>query len=435
MILPHKILRLIVIFCVFAFLFSCQSLKQSGIRKDISKEIRQSPVFDSYFVGFSLYDTNTDRFIAGVNDNKYFTPASNTKILTLAAWLNLGLDSIPMARLWKNNSNLLFQPLGDPTFLHPDFPNQRFIESWQNASYDTLLVVRPDTEISPFGSGWAWDDYSYDYQAERGIFPLYGNTVYISGTESGIVANPGHFGPFISTTANRTLRQKEFNLFEINDLQPPGKKPLQIPFVQSPELTIRLLADTLKKPVVYFDGTVPAIRSGIFNSQPRLPVLALMMQRSDNFIAEQLIINAQLYKGFSSPESFIAYTNRTLFGNLPDSLIWVDGSGLSRYNMFTPRSLVKVLEMLHQQLSWNEITTLFPTGGVSGTIRRWYADDTPYVFAKTGTLRHNHCLSGFLKTKSGRILIFSFMNNHYTGSTNEVRQAMQGLLEQIRDTY
>ena len=78
---------------------------------------------------------------------------------------------------------------------------------------------------------------------------------------------------------------------------------------------------------------------------------------------------------------------------------------------------------------------IFSTGGVSGTIKNWYAAEQPYVFAKTGTLKHNHSLSGYLKTNSGKTLIFSFMNNHYPFSSTQVKTEMQSLLEDIRENY
>ena len=82
--------------------------------------------------------------------------------------------------------------------------------------------------------------------------------------------------------------------------------------------------------------------------------------------------------------------------------------------------------------------TLLPIGGVDGTIKNWYApdeDEAPYVFAKTGTLSNNHSLSGFVKTKKGKLLTFSFMNNNYSGSSSEVKFEMEKVLRMVRDRY
>jgi D-alanyl-D-alanine carboxypeptidase/D-alanyl-D-alanine-endopeptidase (penicillin-binding protein 4) len=161
-----------------------------------------------------------------------------------------------------------------------------------------------------------------------------------------------------------------------------------------------------------------------------------MMQDSDNFIAEQLLLMcANVLSDSLKPEIAIDYMKKNHLADLPDEPVWVDGSGLSRYNLFTPRSIVRLWEMISQEVPRERLFPLLATGGVNGTIRRWYQKEQPYIFGKTGSLSNNHCLSGFLVTRKGKVLIFSFMNSNFTASGNAIRRNMQSILENIYEHY
>jgi D-alanyl-D-alanine carboxypeptidase/D-alanyl-D-alanine-endopeptidase (penicillin-binding protein 4) len=115
---------------------------------------------------------------------------------------------------------------------------------------------------------------------------------------------------------------------------------------------------------------------------------------------------------------------------------WVDGSGLSRYNLFSPESMVVVLTKMVEEFPQERILNLFPSGGVSGTLKnRFPGNPRPYIYAKSGTLGNNYCLSGFLITNSGKTLVFSYMNNHFTKNSSEIRNSMQLIFENLRDRY
>jgi D-alanyl-D-alanine carboxypeptidase/D-alanyl-D-alanine-endopeptidase (penicillin-binding protein 4) len=115
---------------------------------------------------------------------------------------------------------------------------------------------------------------------------------------------------------------------------------------------------------------------------------------------------------------------------------WVDGSGLSRYNLFTPESMVTVLSKMYRNVPRQRLFSFFPVGGASGTLKDWYGGNPkPYIYAKSGSLGNNYCLSGYLLTKSGKTLIFSFMNNHFRHPSWEVKKQMEQIFEEIRDTY
>ena len=73
---------------------------------------------------------------------------------------------------------------------------------------------------------------------------------------------------------------------------------------------------------------------------------------------------------------------------------------------------------------------MFPKSGESGTLTAY--KDLKNVYAKTGTLRHNHNLSGYLISDSGDKYIFSFMVNHFTSSSGEIKKGISELLNWIK---
>ena len=100
-------------------------------------------------------------------------------------------------------------------------------------------------------------------------------------------------------------------------------------------------------------------------------------------------------------------------------LVIIGPNASGKTNLLKPLSFVHWFINNSFQLSADKEIPLqnlldyFPVGGETGTLKSWYANDKPFVYAKSGTLSNNYSLSGYLVTKKGKILIFSYMNNHY----------------------
>jgi D-alanyl-D-alanine carboxypeptidase/D-alanyl-D-alanine-endopeptidase (penicillin-binding protein 4) len=79
--------------------------------------------------------------------------------------------------------------------------------------------------------------------------------------------------------------------------------------------------------------------------------------------------------------------------------------------------------------------SLFPAGGISGTLAGWYKgpDKKPWLYAKSGSMSGVQCLSGYLINKRGQVLILSFMHNNFTGEGKLWKAEMQRIMEMIRD--
>ena len=187
-----------------------------------------------------------------------------------------------------------------------------------------------------------------------------------------------------------------------------------------------MLSAALKTTVRKGDITSPSNQWETLYTNADEKLYRALLQNSDNGIAEALLLMiANKINGEMQTKLAIDTILKEWNTWLPDPVEWVDGSGVSRYNMITPRTLVKVLQKIYNSIGWQEITTLFPQGGVSGTIKGY---TFPNVYAKTGTLRHNHNLSGYLINNKGKLLVFSIMVNHFTAPDSEVKKGIGELL-------
>jgi D-alanyl-D-alanine carboxypeptidase/D-alanyl-D-alanine-endopeptidase (penicillin-binding protein 4) len=437
-----------VIYAILFTLLVLQSIQAEagGIRgRKIKKLFKQSKILNDHFTGFALYDLDSKKMVFEQNDDKYYTPASNTKLFTWYTCLSMLGDSIPGLCYEVHGDSLIFWGTGDPSFLHSDLKGINAYNFLKNSGKQ-LFYAAGNYQNAFFGDGWAWNDYNDDYQAEINELPMYGNLVtFTTGPHQNLAANPSYFKKYVVDSVARSKPAEYFkiirdflnNKFYSPSIQTPQNYFQQVPYKTSDTLTQSLLEDTLKDSITIIHQPLTSSAKTIYNANADT-VYRHMLQTSDNFIAEQLLLVCSSVKfGVLNTDSVINYSKTHYLNDLPDTPRWVDGSGLSRYNMFTPRSivalLVKILQTRNEQLLHSEL----PQGGVAGTIKSAYKTDNGKVFvwAKTGSLMYDYNQSGYLVTRKGRRLAFSFMNNNFTEPARQVRDEMVRIITYIHDNY
>jgi D-alanyl-D-alanine carboxypeptidase/D-alanyl-D-alanine-endopeptidase (penicillin-binding protein 4) len=417
------------------FIFACSPISKKALIKNFQDTEEK---FQDH-TGFILFDPETNKTLFEYNAAKYFTPGSNTKIFTFFTSLKILGDSVPGLKYVIKQDSLIFQGTGDPSFLYKNAFNNNRIFYFLKDTEQTLYFSSSNFETTNFGRGWAWDDYNDYYSAERSPFPVYGDIFTVFEGSPKFTTQPVIFSRFLNAGNKLDKAKVVRDPYSNQTTYNPGKvrknKIWDIPYKVEPLFTTELLSDTLLRPVFIADKRLP-IDAPILYSTPIDSLYQPMMQESDNFIAEQLLLMcAGVISDTLKPEIAIRYAKQNFLNDLSDEPIWADGSGLSRYNLFTPRSIVQVWNKIYKLVPPQRLYSLLATGGKAGTLRNWFKANNPYIFGKTGTLSNNHSLSGFLITQKGKTLIFAFMNNNYTAPVYDVRKNMQEILDKIYKNY
>lgn len=415
---------------------SCSPVSKTSLRKKF--QALETKMQDH--TGFMLYDPVEKKEVFSYQANQYFTPASNTKIFTFYTSLMLLGDSVPALQYVIKGDSLFFRGTGDPSFLYRKSFDSGKAFNFLKSANKKLFFVEDNFFAEDFGPGWAWDDYYYTYSSERSALPLYGN--YFTAEQSGgalkIYPQLFSYDVSISDSTERSEVVRDIGNNKITFY--PGRvtngpKKWDVPFKASAEVTAQLLSDTLRIKVNVLEKINMDSALTLY-SVPTDSLYKTMMQESDNFIAEQLLL---MCSGVISDslESDIAinFMKKNYLNDLPDKPVWVDGSGLSRFNLFTPRSIVKLWEKIYERVPRERLFPLLAIGGKTGTIKNWYKNDPPFIYGKTGTLSNNHSLSGYLITKRGRMLIFSFMNSNHPAPASAVRNEMSVILKSLYEHY
>lgn len=435
----------IINICILSLcLVSCSLQKK--IDKVATRDIIKDKSLTAAHVGICIYEPSTNKYWYNYQADKYFVPASNTKLFTLYAGMKFLGDSIDGIHYQETKDAIYLQPTGDPTFLHPDFLNQPVVK-WLQQTNKKVYITDSNWQEKPLGYGWSWDDYSSYYMAERSPLPVYGNVIKwtqlrqqgASSAEDNIVYSEPEvdwkvkFNP-ARTSAFNVIRKRDENVFEISQ----GKEILKV--VDVPFLTngvasaLELLKDTLQKEINVAEK-LPTDNWQVKKSQSTDSMFRVMIHDSDNFMAEQTLLmvgNKEL--GVMNDGRIIDTLMNSAYKDLPQSPTWVDGSGLSRYNLFTPQDFVWLLTRMKSEFPWQRIATIFPTGN-TGTLKGYYKILSDNLYAKTGTLTGQIALSGYFTTRNNRQLVFSILINNHHSSNVDVRKAIEKFLLEVYEKY
>ncbi len=404
-----------------------------GTKKKVGNKIDKiytEPFYENHFTGLVVFDPVSKDTLFNHNGKKYFTPASNVKIFTLFTAIELLPNAMPALKYRFENDTTFIEGTGDPTLLHPYFKDSTALQFMKSRNHIALFLDNFNDDN--YGPGWAWEDYGYHFQPEKNSFPIYGNVATLCNCNLSNI-EPAIFKDSVISKKYGFNRALDKNLFHFDATR---TDTIEVPFKTSKALTKRLFEEKLGKTVT-LTTKKPTAPMQVVYSVPLDSVYVRMMRVSDNFLAEQLlIVAATTLSDTLSGSITINHILKNQLANLRQTPRWVDGSGLSRYNLFTPESMVGVLHNMYLKVETQRLLHFFDNDGLMrSATERHLPSAQAYIFAKSGSFGNTYNSSGYLRTKSGKILIFSSMNNHFTQPTTAVKIKLKQTLDYFYESF
>src|SRR6202166_892788 len=443
--------------------------------------------------GVLVIDATTGEVLYSRNADGYFMPASNAKLFSTAlALAALGPDYRVRTTVASNgaldangalNGDLALIGRGDANLSNRKFPFEKKEE--REGPAEKVLAAFADTvaasgvkEITgdviaddsmfqheKFPSGWLVDDILWSYGAAVSAIAVNDNTFTLDlrpGAHAGDSAryDAGLAADFYTVensllTAARGSEQKlavapdpGSRLLHVSGTMPldAQTRRLTIAIEDPAEYAASLLARLLEARGVKIDGhsrarhvadpspdaAAPQTVLAEHTSVPLSDEVRLTNKNSENLHAELLLLLAAHEKtGANNYEDALKFASDFFrrAGIADGDVVLSDGSGLSRKDLVTPRSIVQLLRYAAAQ-PWGELyRSTLPISGEDGTLsdRMKNTPAAGRVIAKTGTFGHVNSLSGYATTLSGAGLLFSILgnnNNLHAQDANKVIDAI-----------
>jgi serine-type D-Ala-D-Ala carboxypeptidase/endopeptidase (penicillin-binding protein 4) len=175
-------------------------------------------------------------------------------------------------------------------------------------------------------------------------------------------------------------------------------------------------------------------------SVPLREILPMILKPSQNQIAEAFLRTIGLERtGVGTADSARQVVARqfTEWKIPSDGYVVRDGSGLSREDLISPETIVRILDVMRRSKNFDLFYQSLPIAGIDGTIRT-RMQNTPAqgnLHAKTGTLGMVRSLSGYVRTADNRLLEFSILCNNWMtpqASVDRVADAIGVALAELR---
>jgi len=418
------------------------------------------------------------------NSGRLSMPASNNKVLTASsALIRLGPNFRYVTRVMTDGDvsgdtlkgNLVIVGAGDPStaarFREGD-PFWVFKEWAARLKEKGVRILGGDIlgddrafGDSMLGAGWEWDDLAYGYAAPVSALQFNENLVTIEIFAGDTAGSPATIKQLplpdyltvecrIVTAASETEAQidvergKERNAIVLRGAVPWKSKPTrQTVAVESPvDYYLRALKQTLaaagievasaQTRAVRETNAQPLSLLWTHESPPLSEIVKQTLKVSQNLYAETLARTLGLaLRGdgsFAAGKTVVEEALRDMAIE-NGSYAYVDGSGLSRQNLVSADTIVRIFKFMYRHKYFQQFYDALPIAGVDGTIgsrmKGTRAENNAH--AKTGEIAYVRSLSGYVRTADGEMLAFSMIANNFLVPSRAAEYVQDAAVERL----
>ena len=437
--------------------------KRAYMKEALNSYIETDAKLEGAIIGISIRSAVSGDVLYEYNHDIRLRPASNMKLLTAAAALNvLGEDYTFSTQLQTDGvlrkdtleGNLFLVGKGDPTLLKEDF--KAFAEEIKKKGIHKITgdIIGDDMwyDHVRLSRDLVWSDEQYYYGAEVSALTASPNKDYDTGSVlieviPTVIGEPPIFtispNTDYVTVQNKAITVKEALDDDLIVEREHGSNRITISgeiahtseavkrwmsVWGASEYAMRLFSNALTKQGISWDGEVKIGESPrnatVLSSKDSVPlseILIPFMKLSNNGIAEMLIkeMGRRIHKE-GSWEKGIPVLEKEMkqLGIAVKHLLIKDGSGISHSNLIPANEISQLLYEVQKKEWFPVFLHALPVAGhadrmIGGTLQERMKLFS--VQAKTGTIEGVSTLSGYLDISNGERLIFSILVNNLLG--------------------
>ena len=425
--------------------------------------------------GETLFNHHGDRLVM---------PASTMKIITLAvAAERLGWDYRYETQLLSAapvidgvlRGDLVVRGSGDPTINTSLGTGMPVFSAWADTLVETGIsavdgrVIGDDNlvEDAAWGYGWSWDDLPHGYATPGGALQHHDNVVAltlhpgsVAGEDVTLEVAPRASGERVVNRVETTqpdgetaldLRRMADGALEVRGVVPASASPVyRTAAVENPTVFfVRGLKRAFQSRGIAVTGDavdLDALGTGsvgrdlrvlaTHRSPPLTDIAGTLMGISQNLYAETLLwtLDGNHRPRTAAAGRAVVRGVLSAWGIDPARVVIADGSGLSRYNYVTARTLVDVLRRMHEDARHAApFLASLPVAARSGTLatRLVGTAAADNVQAKTGSMSNVRALSGYVTSADGETLAFAVLANNFPDPAEPILTVIDQLVEQL----
>ncbi|MBE9000511.1 D-alanyl-D-alanine carboxypeptidase/D-alanyl-D-alanine-endopeptidase [Nostoc sp. LEGE 12447] len=423
------------------------------------------PLFSRVRWGILVQPLSSGQTLYSRDAQKYFTPASNLKLLTTAAALQqLGANFRIRTSIYQNGNGVLrVVGRGDPSL--SDTQLQTLAQQLKQKGITQIQrLIADDSYIQGdiVNPTWQWEDVQSDYGApvnsfilNQNIFSLklvpqaVGKSLQVVWTDVGEAKQWRTINQSVTVAQNQpsyinVTRELSGTVLRIQGQLTTNSEPslIDLPVVDPNYYFLRRFRTALATEKITLGQTL-VVNGGInqeeiafVESPPLSELLMETLQNSNNLYAEALLRALAGEKPRVKTKTSVdigleaVKASLTQLGVEPANYILVDGSGLSRRNLATPEAFVQTLRGMARTPAGYVYRASLPVAGKIGTLKGRFQNTSAegIVQAKTGTLTGVVSLSGYINALKYEPLVFSIIVNQSEQPATILRQAIDEIV-------